>query len=103
MIDAVPRAEPMPAFLRRGAVVVVALLAIAGLAAFLTSRGDARTARELCTTAARAQLAGPVGVTSADRTGDDTFVVGGTAGARSFTCLVTREPVSDRWEVASVS
>ena len=29
--------------------------------------------------------------------------VRGVAGARTFTCLVTREPVSDHWELASVS
>ncbi|MEV4518050.1 hypothetical protein AB0K00_54975 [Dactylosporangium sp. NPDC049525] len=103
MIDALPRGELRPAFLRRGAVVIVVLLALVGLGVFLTSRDDTRTARELCASAAGAQLAGPVVIRSADRTGDDAFLIGGTAGARSFTCLVTREPLRDRWEVASVS
>lgn len=103
VIDTAPNGETAQRFLRRGAVVTVALLAIAGLAVVLTSRDDTRAARELCTAAARTQLAAPVGITSVDRTDDDAFVVRGATGTRSFTCLVTREPISDRWELASLS
>jgi hypothetical protein len=103
VIDATATAEPARQFLRRGAVVVVALAALTGLAVVLTSRNDAATARGLCTRAARAQFAAPVKIVSVDRTGDDTFVVRGAAGPHALTCLVTREPVSDRWELASVS
>lgn len=103
MVAVAERAETRAAFLRRGAVVVTVLVAIAVAAAFLTSRDDTQTARDLCKTAAGTQFATSVGITSADRTGDDSFLVHGTATGRSFTCLVTREPVSDRWEVASVS
>lgn len=103
MIDAATDAETAPRFLRRGAVVMVALLAITGVALVLTSRDDTKTACGLCTTAAGAHFAAPVEITSADRTQDDTFVVHGDTGTRTFTCLVTREPVSDRWELASVS
>lgn len=103
MIDAATDVETAPRFLRRGAVVTVALLAFIGLAVVLTSRNDTETARDLCRAAASAQFAAPVEITSADRTHDDAFVVRGATGTRTFTCLVTREPVSDRWELASVS
>jgi len=103
MIDVATAAETTPGFLRRGAVVVVVLLALTGLAVFLTSRNDTETARDLCTDAARTQFAAPVGIASVERTNDDTFVVHGSTGTRTFSCLVTREPFSDRWELASVS
>jgi hypothetical protein len=103
VIDAMTEAETAPRFLRRGAVVIVALVAFTGLAVALTSRNDTNTARDLCTSAAGAQFAAPVRITSADRTPEDAFLVRGDAGTRAFTCLVTRDPLSDRWELASVS
>jgi hypothetical protein len=103
MIDAATDVETAPRFLRRSAVIVVALLTFTGLAVTLTSRNDTETARDLCTTAASTQFATPVKIISADRMHDDTFLVRGTTGTRTFTCLVTREPVSDHWELASVS
>ena len=103
VIDTATDVETAPRFLRRSAVVIVALLAFTGLAVVLTSRNDTETARDLCTSAARTQFAAPARITSADRTQDDTFVVRGVTGPRTFTCLVTREPVSDQWELASVS
>jgi hypothetical protein len=103
VIDTVTADETAPRFLRRGAVVVVALLALTGLAVFLTSRNDANAAGDLCTDAARGQFAAPVQIASVDRTNDDAFVVHGATGTHAFTCLVTREPLSDRWELASIS
>jgi len=103
MMDTATDVETAPRFLRRGAVVIVVLLALTGLAVFLTSRNDTDTARDLCTAAAGTQFAAPVEITSADRTQDDAFLVHGVTGTRTFTCLVTRDPVSEHWELASVS
>jgi hypothetical protein len=103
VIDATTAGETAPRFLRRGVGVVVALLAFTGLAAFLTARNDTETARDLCTDAARTQFTAPVEIASVDRTSDDAFVVHGATDTHAFTCLVTREPHSDRWELASVS
>ena len=103
VIDTMPAAETAPRFLRRGAVVVVVLLALAGLAVFLTGRGDADAARGLCSDGARARFGAPVEIRSVDRTNDDTFLVHGATGTQAFACLVTREPFADRWELASVS
>ncbi|MGI5243901.1 hypothetical protein [Dactylosporangium sp. CA-139066] len=94
---------PEPRFLRRAALVAGGLLALAGLSVVLTSRGDSRTARDLCTAAATARFAAPAGVASVDRVDDDTFLVRGSAGRSPYTCRVVREPLDDHWEVSGVS
>ncbi|MER7008485.1 hypothetical protein ABT297_36300 [Dactylosporangium sp. NPDC000555] len=95
--------ETLKAFLRRGTVVVLGLAALAGLSVYLMSRSDERAVRGLCTTAVRTQTNSTARVESVARTGDDGFLVDTEAGGQHFTCLVTREPIDDRWEVASVS
>ncbi|GAA2328900.1 hypothetical protein [Dactylosporangium salmoneum] len=87
---------------RQAVVVVVALAAVAGLAVFWTSRSDTRAARDQCSAAARDRNAGPVAIASTERPDDDTFLVRGTAGGRSFVCRVVREPLSHRWELSGI-
>ncbi|MEV6928173.1 hypothetical protein AB0M46_27275 [Dactylosporangium sp. NPDC051485] len=87
---------------RQSVVVVVALAAVAGIAVFWTSRSDARAAHDQCSAAAGDHIAGPVAIASTERPDDDTFLVHGTAGGRSFVCRVVREPLSHQWEVSSV-
>jgi hypothetical protein len=98
--------ETLKVLLRRGAIIGAVLVVFVGLAAYLTSHADDRAARDRCTAAVRTQPGYPGGVEavvgSTDRRGDDTYLVSGTADGRTFTCLVTREPFDDRWEVASV-
>ncbi|MEV8511444.1 hypothetical protein [Dactylosporangium sp. NPDC051484] len=99
--------ETLKAFLRRGTVIGLGLVALAGLTVYLTSRSDERTVRDLCTTAVRAQAnvpdASTARVESVDRTTDDGLLIKTKVGGQLFTCRVTREPIDDHWEVASVS
>jgi hypothetical protein len=109
MIDAAAvselSSESPRVFLRRAAVVCVVLAIIVSAGIYLTSRTDGRTVQDLCTSAARTQpgitASAAVAVTSTGRSGDD-YLVRGTVDRRAYTCLVTRGPFDDGWEVADV-